>query len=235
MFKTIAVVAGRLALTETEDVGEADTERHERGDEPAERHKTPGDGRTTLDIQRSSEQGRHAKADQSRCEGAEGARQSRQGVAAIRTVPSRVQGAEESASGHGYGEEHGSTGAGCHDDGHIPSVRSCPRLARRAHLSTDGSVVFAIKTNGSACGPVLLPLRYRTLAFWISLLYSYKRMRSNNLTPNSYYSEWNFKNATDVHALAVLSLVALTLLLSGGALVWQRQRHPVATSPGTRA
>ena len=33
MFKTIAVVAGRLALPETEDVGEADTDRHEGGEE----------------------------------------------------------------------------------------------------------------------------------------------------------------------------------------------------------
>jgi len=31
MFKTIAVVAGRLALPESEDVGEANTERRERG------------------------------------------------------------------------------------------------------------------------------------------------------------------------------------------------------------
>ena len=30
MFKTIAVVAGRLALPESEDVGEANTDRHER-------------------------------------------------------------------------------------------------------------------------------------------------------------------------------------------------------------
>ena len=33
MFKTIAVVAGRLALPESEDVGEADTDRHERDEE----------------------------------------------------------------------------------------------------------------------------------------------------------------------------------------------------------
>jgi hypothetical protein len=33
LFKTIAVVAGRLALPETEDVGEADTDRHERDEE----------------------------------------------------------------------------------------------------------------------------------------------------------------------------------------------------------
>jgi len=33
MFKTIAVVAGWLALPESEDVGKADAERHERGEE----------------------------------------------------------------------------------------------------------------------------------------------------------------------------------------------------------
>ncbi len=33
MFKTIAVVAGRLALPKSEDVGEADTDRQERDEE----------------------------------------------------------------------------------------------------------------------------------------------------------------------------------------------------------
>jgi len=33
MFKTIAVVAGRLALTENRRCSEANTERHERGEE----------------------------------------------------------------------------------------------------------------------------------------------------------------------------------------------------------